>query len=174
MKHIYCWLLLVGIVGLIVLLPNSHVTAAETDDFVITVKTDNEGISADNQFTIPTYQFDIYNYSVDCDNDGSDEVTGATGDYTCEYAAPGTYTVRIKDNVGDGTGFPHLYFIPELDNLKVISIDQWGMGKWTSMRHAFTDCANMVGNAADVPDLSGVTDMQFMFSGRSLVQPGYR
>lgn len=74
-------------------------SAASADDFVITVKTDNQGPSSDTQFTIPTFGAG-YNYNVDCNNDGSDEITGATGNVTCEYGSAGTYTVRIKDNSG--------------------------------------------------------------------------
>jgi hypothetical protein len=41
---------------------------------------------------------------VDCNNDGTNEATAQTGDYTCNYGAAGTYTIRIKDNSGAGTG----------------------------------------------------------------------
>ena len=51
------------------------------DDFVITVKTDNPGNSSSSQFTNPTDPSSAYNYNVDCDNDGINEVTGQTGDY---------------------------------------------------------------------------------------------
>ena len=80
------------------------------DDFVITVKTDNPGTSSNTQFTIPTYSGETYNYNVDCDNDGLDEATAQTGNYTCSYASAGTYTISIKDNSGAGTGFPRIYF----------------------------------------------------------------
>ena len=76
------------------------------DDFVITVKTDNAGSSTGTQFTIPTYSGGTYDYNVDCNNDGVNEASAQAGDYTCSYAAAGTYTVRIKDNTGLGTGFP--------------------------------------------------------------------
>ena len=56
-----------------------------------------------------------------------------TGDYTCNYAAAGTYTVRIKDNTGAGTGFPRIYFNISGDKRKLLTIEQWGKGKWTSM-----------------------------------------
>lgn len=77
------------------------------DDFVITVQTDNPGASLDTQFTIPTTGGG-YNYNVDCDNDGINEAAGQTGAYTCNYVSAGTYTVRIKDNSGAGTGFPRI------------------------------------------------------------------
>jgi len=79
---------------------------APANDFVITVQTDNSGTSSATQFTIPTTGGG-YNYNVDCDNDGSNEAIAQTGEYTCNYGAgnEGTYTIRIKDNSGAGTGF---------------------------------------------------------------------
>ena len=44
---------------------------ALTDDFVITVQTDNAGSSTDTQFTIPTTG-GVYNYNVDCDDYSTD------------------------------------------------------------------------------------------------------
>ena len=94
-------------------------------DFVITVQTDNPGTSSTTQFTIPTTGGG-YNFNVDCDNDGSDDATGQTGDYTCNYGSAGTYTVRIKDNSGSGTGFPRIYFNGGGDKDKLLTIEQWG------------------------------------------------
>ena len=42
------------VAGLFVFLITTNVNAAGTDDFMITVKTDNVGSSLDTQFTIPT------------------------------------------------------------------------------------------------------------------------
>ena len=103
---------------------------AGTDDFVITVKTDNPGTSSNTQFTIPTTGAG-YNYNVDCNNDGVNEATAQTGNYTCSYAAAGTYTIRIEDNSGAGTGFSRIYFSNGGDKDKLLSIDQWGTGRWT-------------------------------------------
>ena len=110
----------------------SNVYAAAADDFVITVQTDYPGISPSNAFIIPT-EGTGYNYNVDCDNDGSNEANNVTGSYTCGYPAAGTYTIRIKDNTGSGTGFPRIYFNNGGDAQKLLSIDQWGTGIWTSM-----------------------------------------
>ena len=84
---------------------------SDYDHFVITVQTDNPGASSNTQFTIPTTGSG-YNYNVDCNNDGTNEATGMTGDYTCDYGTgnEGAYTIRIKDNSGAGTGFPRIYF----------------------------------------------------------------
>ena len=159
------------------LFASSIVFAAPADDFVITVKTDNPGVSSDTQFEIPTVWGETYNYNVDCNNDGVDEATGVTGDYTCNYATAGTYTIRIKDNTGTRDGFPRIQFgFVGTDNEKLLSINQWGTGHWTSMQMAFEDCvnldsANAVDNgggavpawATDTPDLSNVTDLSLMF-----------
>jgi len=138
------------------------VQSSSADDFVITVQTDNPGLSSDTQFTIPTTGGG-YNYNVDCDNDGVDDIIGATGDATCTYPSPGVYTIRIKDNTGARTGFPRIYFDFGVDNRKLLTIDQWGTGQWASMAHAFYGCINLTLAAPDAPDLSRVTDMDMMF-----------
>jgi surface protein len=144
--------------------------ACLTDHFVITVKTDNPGTSDNDAFTIPTHPLESYDYNVDCDNDGTDEATNVTGDYTCDYSTlggAGTYTVRIKDNVGDGTGFPRIYFNNSGDKDKLLSVDQWGTGLWVSMADAFYGAANLTGQASDTPNLTDVTDASRMFAGAS-------
>jgi len=146
-----------------------------TDDFVITVKTDNAGPSSDTQFIIPTSTAS-YDYNVDCDNDGTNEAIAQTGDYTCNYGSAGTYTIRIKDNTGSKIGFPRIYFNNTGDSQKILSVNQWGTGHWTSMENAFHGCINLnsatvVNNgggavpawATDDPDLYSVTNMSQTF-----------
>ena len=80
--------LLIQVVCLIFLLNNGQVYAAAADDFVITINTTIPGPSPDTEFIIPTYPGETYNFNVDCDNDGIDEITGWDDDYTCTYSAP--------------------------------------------------------------------------------------
>jgi surface protein len=141
------------------------------NDFVIQVKTDNGGSSSDTQFTIPTLSSDVYNYNVDCDNDGINEATAQTGDYTCDYPIAGTYTIRIKDNTVFRTGFPRIKLYLSGQNSKIINLLQWGTGKWSSMSQAFSSAAHMVVDATDVPDLSQVTNLNNMFSNATLANP---
>jgi surface protein len=176
MKHTQRFIaILVLLMGLLYLSPIAQAHAYVhnlADDFVITVKTDNSGSSSSTQFTIPTTGSG-YNYNVDCNNDGTLEATGVTGDYTCDYGATGlntgagTYTIRIEDNSGAGTGFSRIFFNNGGDAPKLMSIDQWGTGKWDSMNAAFYGCSNMTMSATDSPDLSGVTDMSYMFAADS-------
>ena len=163
------WIFLVIILVILLAAAPSALAAplqATADDFVITVKTDNVGTSSNTQFTIPTTGGG-YNYNVDCDDDGSIDATGQTGNYTCDYGTGNeeTYTIRIKDNSGAGTGFPRIFFNDGGDKDKLLTIEQWGTGDWTSMNSAFSGCSNLAGQASDAPDLSGVTDMSNMFWG---------
>ena len=122
--------------------------------FVTTWKTDNIGVSNDNQIIIPTIGGG-YSYNVDW-GDGT-ITTGETGDAIHTYAIPGLYQVSIT---GD---FPRIYFNNSGDKEKLVSIDQWGNNVWDSMLNAFRGCDNLEGNFSDTPDLSQVISMSYMF-----------
>jgi len=122
--------------------------------FVTTWKTDNPGITDDNQIQIKTSN-EGYNYTVDWGDGQTD--SNVAGDITHTYATAGTYTVSIT---GD---FPRIISGFDTDAQKLLSIEQWGSIQWQSMNTAFASCRNLVGNASDVPDLSQVTDMSGMF-----------
>tara|TARA_B100000949_G_scaffold235613_1_gene260462 strand:+ start:5074 stop:8304 length:3231 start_codon:yes stop_codon:yes gene_type:complete len=133
------------------------ITDAGKDDcpFITTWKTDNLGVSNDNQITIPTFQGETYDYAVDWGDGNSD--ANVTGDITHTYLSPGTYQVSIS---GD---FPRIYFNDEGDKSKLLFIDQWGDIIWSSMENAFWGCQNMDIGVSDVPDLSNVTSMRLLF-----------
>ncbi len=125
-------------------------------DFFITtwkITTANESI------TIPT-SGGGYNYSVDWGDDTND--TNITGDATHTYAVAGTYTVSITS----GT-FPRIYFENSSDKAKILTVEQWGNNKWSSMFRAFRNCSNLDVVATDVPDLSNVGHIGSMFFGCS-------
>lgn len=143
---------------------NSDISLLNNDEnkyFITTWKTDN-------QIMIPTLG-DGYNYSIDWgDGTSSKQVSK---NITHIYPSPGIYTVKI---IGE---FPRIYFYTDelkhqnsddsvpSNNLKILSIEQWGNMKWSSMNHAFSFCSNLKVNAIDTPNLSNVTDMSFMFWG---------
>lgn len=133
-------------------------------EFITTWQTDNPGTSGDNQITIPTTGGG-YNYTIDWEevgNPGSNgSLAGQTGDATVTFPSPGTYRVEIT---GD---FPRIYFNNSGDREKILTVEQWGDNAWISMEHAFYGCTNMTVTATDAPDLSGVLNMQSMFSGAS-------
>ncbi len=154
MLGVFVLFLFTLIVSCLVSFPSSASAAGE---FITTWQTDNDGISNDDQITIPTASGPTYNYTVDWGDASSN--SGVTGNITHTYAAPGTYTVTIS-----GT-FPQIFFESgnTSDAHKLLTIEQWGNIHWTSMYKAFAGCSNLEINAVDAPDLSAVTDMEYMF-----------
>ncbi len=93
---------------------------------------------------------------------GDGSVTTHTSHATHTYASAGNHTVSISGN--DLT----MRLDSDINNAaKLVSIDQWGDVQWKSMHRAFYRASNMVYSATDAPDLSGVTDMSYMFAGAS-------
>ena len=127
-------------------------------NFITTWKTDNPGTSSTTSITIPTTSGG-YNYDVDWDNDGVFDELGVTGSVTHDFLSAGNYIVQIRGN------FPRVFFNNGGDKEKLLSVDEWGDGKWTSMEKAFYGCKNLEINASDSPDLSMATSMKQMFSG---------
>ena len=100
-----------------------------------------------------------YNYAIDWNNDGEFEQTDITSEVSHKYTEIGDHTITIQ---GD---FPRIYINNGTEKHKIISVEQWGTGKWISMASAFYGAKYLVVNAADAPDLSTVTDMSQMFRG---------
>ncbi len=89
------------------------------------------------------------------------DIMPVDGNVLHTYQTAGTYTVAI---VGE---LPLLAVYMPLNassSLKLKSLEQWGNIVWESLSGTFGNALNMVYNATDVPDLSNVTDMSFMFS----------
>ena len=129
---------------------NTAFSQSSDGSFVTTWKT----TSAGETVTIPVGNA-AGNYTVHW---GDGNVTTHTSDATHTYAAAGNHTVRIS---GD---FTRIYLTGDSDNAaKLVSIDQWGDVRWESMNGAFRGALNMIYNATDVPDLSGVWDASSMF-----------
>ena len=174
-KSVVKYMLAIGIVYV-----PSLLLAAASDDYVITVKTDNSGATSSTEFQIPITRTTSAGYNVDCNDDGTDEVVGATtavypNGYTCSYGTAGTYTIRVKDNNGDKKGYRRIRFYVNAstttDALKLLSIEQWGTAVWSSMVQAYRGAANMVVNATDIPDLSETTSLRGMFQGCAQANP---
>ena len=122
--------------------------------FEFTVKTDNAGTSAADQFTIPTNGTG-YNYDIST-SDGQ-SISGATGNTTITFPSPGSYTVSIT---GD---FPTINFNNTGDKLKLTNISNWWSIAWSTFNDAFYGCSNLTITATDLPNVSAVTDFFFAF-----------
>ena len=96
-------------------------------------------------------------YTIDW-GDGSQDTVAGSASHT--YAALGTYTIKVS---GDLTRINLSAFSQSAQ--KLASIEQWGDIRWTTTANMFRGASNMIHNAKDTPDLSGVTDMSGMFKG---------
>jgi surface protein len=105
--------------------------------------------------------YNTYDFTIDWGDGTKEKYTGSQNNNVIQhhYEVATTYTIAIQ-----GT-FPALQMSQLIadNNNKLMSIEQWGSIAWQSMNHAFKDCADMVHNATDVPDLTHVTDMTGMF-----------
>ena len=119
---------------------------------------------------ITTWQTDYVNQTITLPLEGSSMTiywgdghtdTNISGTAHHTYANPGNHTVSVSD------GLTRFHLNNSTDAPNLASIDQWGNASWTTMEGAFWGATNMVYNAADAPDLNGVTDMSSMFSGAS-------
>ena len=146
----------------------------EPDQFVTTWQTDNvsENSSGPSSITIATNADYEYNYEVDWDNDGVFDESGITGDVTHDFGKAGIYTIRIK---GEFPAFCFDYYTaglggvneePAADNYKLISVDQWGTLAWKKLK--FSLCKNMHFKAADIPDVSLISNMEDLFKGATV------
>lgn len=90
---------------------------------------------------------------------GSGSWSGATLTIT---GLPAGATIRLQIAP---TNFQRIIIDNGLDANRLTLVEQWGSTAWTSMLSAFYDCDNLQITATDVPNLSGVTNMEEMFSG---------
>ncbi|WP_396602857.1 BspA family leucine-rich repeat surface protein [Algibacter sp. R77976] len=133
-----------------------------TDVFKITIDTRNldTNSTAANQYQIELNDGypDYLDYDFNIDWGDGQYNNNVTNDITHTYLNPGIYTIAI---IGDFPSYRHTS--SNRDNLKLISMDQWGDQVWGSMNQAFYFCENMEYNATDVPNLTQVTNMASMF-----------
>ena len=110
--------------------------------FVISVKTDNVGTSATNQFTLPW----VGTYDVDW-GDGVIQ-TGLVDSQTHTYSSIDIYDIKVTAVSG------RILFNNGGDKSKLIDIKNWGAIEWTSIGAAFYGCDELTNvTATDIPNL---------------------
>ena len=127
-----------------------------------TVKSDNAGASASNQFIIPSRAGFNYNYQVTTSDGYSATVTTDTPHTITFPSGAGTHQVFI-------TGlFEAIYFNNGGDKNKLISVDDWGdIGLADDgLNAAFRGCINAISYALDIP-YTNVTNLIRCWSGNT-------
>ena len=149
------------------------------EPFATVWQTNNEGVSSDNQITIPGEgeMYQIKWEEVKKEDDKWEKVDGGHSgseigrdEHTVTFEDVGVYRVEVR---GDFHRF-HLgkYSDEEdSDNLKLLEVEQWGDIAWSSMKEAFGQnsygAENLNISAEDEPNLNDVESMQEMFAHAS-------
>ncbi|MES2836771.1 MAG: BspA family leucine-rich repeat surface protein [Bacteroidota bacterium] len=94
---------------------------------------------------------------------GSGTFTGSTLTIS---GLPVGATIRL---VISPTNFQRININNGINCNRLIDVEQWGTTSWTSMQSAFAGCANLQISATDVPNLTGVSNMSYMFYFCSLL-----
>ncbi len=130
-------------------------STANAKEFIITVKTDNPGTSANNKFRIfvPEGGF-LY----DIETSDGQSITGLNGTYEVTFASVGTYDVKISSATPVYISFLH-------DAQKVLAVKHWGDLIFSKMQQSFRNCINLQVTAADKPHFAANCYIDYAFSG---------
>jgi hypothetical protein len=124
--------------------------------FIMEVTTDNNGVSNNDQFTLPA----IGTYTVDW---GDGIIEDLSGVQTHTYSVAGTYDVSVSEGLTQID-----FFTTDDDRDKLINIKQWGTVAWTSMQRAFRNCINLTQvTATDMPNFIDNINCRAMFESCS-------
>ena len=131
----------------------------QNNDFILQIDTEATDNNGTNDFMVKSSR-NGGNFNVDCNNDGINEATGISDQYTCSYSSDGVYKLRVS-----GTYY-HLGF-SDGDPKKITKIIKWGDAKWKTMNQMFYNASNLTGiqTYAGVPDLSQTYTLESMFKG---------
>ena len=112
--------------------------------FIFTVKTDNPGVTANNQYKIPVNSFTGFYYDVET-SDGQ-FFTKQTGALTITFPTAGTYDIKIK------YGYIRYGFNGSDDRDKLIDVKQFGDVVVNIMERGFYLCQGLTNvTAVDTP-----------------------
>jgi surface protein len=134
--------------------------------FITQWKTDNFGMTEDNQIRLPTIETGNYNFTVDWGDGNSDDITEwDAAEVTHTYASAGTYTVEITGTF-EGIGWcVDNTAVTSCDEQKLLLISQWGDLRLGNEGGYFTGCSNLTISATDSIVLTGVTNFHAFFTG---------
>ncbi len=131
----------------------------DSNPFTTVWKTDNDGLSQNNQISLPLH-FSAKSYFYVDWGDGTSNIITSSGDVdkTHTYVTAGTYTIKM-DGVGNGFSFHYNDDDPE----KLLEIINWGNFDSEKNGIRFSNCSNLTISATDIPDVSNVTSLWHAF-----------
>ncbi|TVR38310.1 MAG: BspA family leucine-rich repeat surface protein [Cryomorphaceae bacterium] len=135
--------------------------------FITKWKTNNPGISDNFTVRFSVESQSVYDFEIAWGDGVIENYAGQGSELSVEhtYADTGVYTIEVS-----GT-YPRSRFNESGDKFKIIEIVHWGDIEWQSFESAFRGCENLAMVADDVPDLSGVNDLSYMFWGVDSINP---
>jgi len=136
--------------------------------FIIEVNTANTGVSNNNQFQF-TGAVGDYNVLAKQNDIVVATFNDLSGQQTITLPSSGVYVLEV--NAKETNGFNKIRFAFVGDRLKITEIKQWGTIAWSSFNFSFFGCRKMIISASDLPDLSSVEDMNWMFRFANLANP---
>ncbi len=95
--------------------------------------------------------------------------SGFSGSGVFNRATPGAVTIaglpsnRIIRLAIDSANLERFYIQNGADRNRLTDVEQWGTANWTSMEYAFHGCANLQVSATDIPNLSSLSSIGYMF-----------
>ncbi|MDA3856013.1 MAG: BspA family leucine-rich repeat surface protein [Candidatus Woesearchaeota archaeon] len=125
------------------------------------------GVSGFNNLTLPLQSDGTYDFIVYWGDGTNDSITSYNQpEINHTYAIGGEYQVNLTGQV-DGFAFNagNAWEDNNDDGDKLISINQWSSLKLSDGGEQFSNCNNLESlSSLDGPNLSGITDMDYMFS----------
>jgi surface protein len=128
--------------------------------FVIVVDTSKAGSASDSfQFTGALGDYDVVAKQSGV---AVETFSNLSGQQTITFSnGTGIYTLEVTPKATNG--FNRIEFNNSGDRLKITDVTSWGNIAWSSFADAFINCSNINITATNAPNLSNLTDLDFMF-----------
>ncbi|HLS30681.1 MAG TPA: BspA family leucine-rich repeat surface protein, partial [Flavobacteriaceae bacterium] len=136
--------------------------------FISIWKTDNPGVSNNNQITIPAEGWYYYTWTPADDLYDPSPPFPNEDELTITFPETGTYIIEITPLSSIGAPFDRIKFNNSGDKEKLIEITQWGDTEWSSFKEAYYGASNLEITADDIPDLSNVDNMHSAFRNTNI------
>ncbi len=135
-------------------------------EFITVWKTDNPGVTNNNQIQI--YGYGEYNYTWEEVSNPANNGSGSAQDVeVITFPHPGIYRVYLTPTGDDPLNAIH-YSVVNSDNEKLMEVQQWGNLPWSSLSQAFYGCFNLKITATDKPNLTNTFTMDDTFNNSGI------